>query len=189
MVLLRDDPHSNKQTYFDIGLQYYLAGRVAFIDQLFPVAGNLFHHATEMFLKAALMPGVSPEDLYANYRHRIVDLWNEYIKIDPKEDKYSSFIAELSKWEELRYPKRRDDDIVMHFRMDKNKSGLGFQDLPGRKSSKYELSLEEMDEFFQFVVNIPIVSKDYVKMSLKFGSGNRVEDFKEFNKHIGDLLS
>jgi hypothetical protein len=40
--------------FFKTGSQYYIAGRFAAFAWFHPVAGNLFHHAIEMYLKGAL---------------------------------------------------------------------------------------------------------------------------------------
>lgn len=49
--------------YLSIAIQYYIAGRSAVFAGSMPVAGNLFHHAIEMFLKFLLLPHHSPQDL------------------------------------------------------------------------------------------------------------------------------
>ena len=41
--------------FFRLGVHYYVAGRFAGLTGLFPMAGNLLHHAAEMFLKGALV--------------------------------------------------------------------------------------------------------------------------------------
>jgi len=42
------------QRLFDTGMQYYTIGRYSVLAGVNPVAGNLLHHAIEMFLKGAL---------------------------------------------------------------------------------------------------------------------------------------
>ena len=44
---------SQLMQYFRFGTQYYVAGRYAALVWLIPVAGNLLHHAIEMYLKGA----------------------------------------------------------------------------------------------------------------------------------------
>ena len=46
-----------------LGAHYYIAGRFAFFSAFIPVAGNLLHHAVEMFLKGALIRTLALEKL------------------------------------------------------------------------------------------------------------------------------
>ena len=48
-----------RSEFFSAGTQYYVAGRYAVIVGLIPVAGNLLHHAVEMFLKGGLASSIS----------------------------------------------------------------------------------------------------------------------------------
>lgn len=49
--------------FLDLGFQYYTAGRLAFLTQLTPITGNLFHHAIEMQIKARLSQTHTLEEL------------------------------------------------------------------------------------------------------------------------------
>ena len=42
--------------YFKIATDYYIAGRYAYFSALIPTAGNLLHHAVELYLKGYLCP-------------------------------------------------------------------------------------------------------------------------------------
>src|SRR5262245_52180009 len=44
-----------RDIFYDCGMQYYVAARFAARAGLVPTHGNLFHHAIEMCLKAALV--------------------------------------------------------------------------------------------------------------------------------------
>ena len=71
--------------FVTIAVQYYVAGRQAAIAQLFPVSGNLLHHAVEMLLKGALCRTKSLEELRAN-RHNLKRSWNAFRASFPEEE-------------------------------------------------------------------------------------------------------
>ena len=52
--------------YFRLGMGYYVAGRYASYSHFIIVAGNLCHHAIEMFLKGKLVPTLGREKLRGN---------------------------------------------------------------------------------------------------------------------------
>jgi hypothetical protein len=60
--------------FFKTGSQYYIAGRFAAFAWLHPVAGNLFHHAIEMYLKGALSKTKSLSDL-RKLSHDLLSGW------------------------------------------------------------------------------------------------------------------
>jgi hypothetical protein len=93
-----------RMRFFDFGFQYYVAARFAVRSGLVPVAGNLFHHAIEMFLKGELA-----KHLDEGQRRDIglVELWSEFKKQEAAGSPLASFdpiVETLSKFEEIRYP-------------------------------------------------------------------------------------
>src|SRR5439155_16297211 len=89
--------------------QYYIAARLAARGGLLPVHGNLFHHAVEMYLKAALV-GTTPVKQLKKIGHGLEPLWSEFKKKagDPALSRFDGAIAALDKFEDIRYP----DEIV-----------------------------------------------------------------------------
>jgi hypothetical protein len=63
--------------FFRLGLHYYIAGRFATLAGLFPMAGNLLHHAVEMFLKGALVRLVGLKPL-RKVGHDLNGLWDMF---------------------------------------------------------------------------------------------------------------
>jgi len=76
-----------KHGFYNYGTQYYIAARLAARARLNPVHGNQFHHAVELYLKAALLGTLSLAQM-ANkpYGHDLPALWEEFKKKegDPK---------------------------------------------------------------------------------------------------------
>jgi hypothetical protein len=85
---------------FDYGMEYYAAARSAFLAQLSIVAANTFHHAIEFFLKAHLYRHK------AEWGHDLEVLWRAFrtYASDPKLTEFDGVIAELNKFEHIRYP-------------------------------------------------------------------------------------
>jgi hypothetical protein len=97
-----------KGKYYDFGFQYYVAGRCAVASLLQPVAGNLFHHAIEMLLKGALFGHVGKRKL-RDMGHELESIWKAFkarYAAGPNLQHFDAVIAELNKFEEIRYPEK-----------------------------------------------------------------------------------
>ena len=132
--------------FAQLALQYFVAGRSAAIDQMIPVLGNLLHHAVEMALKATLAPSLGMPAL-KTLGHNLPRMWARFKEIFPAVDvsRFDLVIAELHKFEELRYP----DSIIQHGAM------MGFalfrEQVVSASSSvastpHYAIVLEDIDE-------------------------------------------
>jgi hypothetical protein len=71
-----------------------------------PVAGNILHHAIEMFLKAGLVEYLPTRDLKYNLGHELGKPWREFkAKLaDPELDHFDGAIERLDAFEDIRYP-------------------------------------------------------------------------------------
>jgi hypothetical protein len=100
-------PSREETTFWDTGIQYYVAGRAAVLAALNPVYGSLFHHAVESCLKARLSQKYSLKQLaQRQFGHNLTKLW-ETFKLDfPNENlaEFDDIIADLDRFEWLRYP-------------------------------------------------------------------------------------
>jgi hypothetical protein len=95
--------------FVQTGSQYYVVARSAARSSLMPVAGNLFHHALESFMKSFLALSVDLADLAeVPYRHDLPSIWSEFKKKFPTEDltRFDNLIKSLHSFEEVRYPDR-----------------------------------------------------------------------------------
>lgn len=90
--------------FSNLAVQYYIAGRQAAMAALMPVAGNLYHHAIEMILKARLSKFKSLRDL-KNLGHKLEANWDEFKKLFPEDlSAFDVLIRELDRFERIRYP-------------------------------------------------------------------------------------
>jgi hypothetical protein len=108
--------------FFAAGVQYYVAARLLFFAGGVQVAGNLAHHAVEMFLKGALCAVVPLDDLAKKrpYIHSLTGLWNRF-KGEMGDAALASFddtINRLHQFEDLRYPDTVKDAFAILFTTD-----------------------------------------------------------------------
>jgi hypothetical protein len=85
-------------------VDYYVAGRFAARASLVPLAGNMMHHAIELSLKAALVERVGMDKLRHKFGHNVPKLWNEYRGARTNLSKFDRMVAEVDRFEEIRYP-------------------------------------------------------------------------------------
>jgi hypothetical protein len=137
-----------KTLYFDTALQYQIAARFATIVGMSPVAGNLFHHAIEMYLKGALCK-VLDEAQRRRLGHDLKRIWRRYKRQnpDPVLTKFNRTISDLHNFERIRYP----EDIIYRGM----ESVIGFVREPGFAGTgpiaRYQLVVDELDELVQFL--------------------------------------
>ncbi len=137
--------------FFRLGVHYYVAGRFAALTRLFPMAGNLLHHAAEMFLKGALVRIVGLDKLH-HISHDLNGLWREFKTrfVVSDSDAFDHSIAELDRFERLRYPDKviREgmEAIFDVFRSHRAKTS-GLPKAPLR----YSLVLEDVDVLVKLI--------------------------------------
>jgi len=104
--------HASPFAFSSSALQYYAAGRFSAISLLMPVAGNLLHHAVEMFLKAALAHHISVVDLKKKYSHNLERIWSEFKAGHPSAQltMFDNVVRKLHRFESIRYPSVAGDD-------------------------------------------------------------------------------
>jgi HEPN domain-containing protein len=138
--------------YVRSALHYYITARFATINALVPLAGNLAHHAVELFLKAALLKNTTEKERKDKLRHDLPNIWERYKALMNKAElnKFDQTIADLDKFEGIRYPER-----IMRLGMTleagfvRNPAPVQHAGMP-----RYELALEELDELVQLIFKL-----------------------------------
>jgi hypothetical protein len=112
---------------------------------LIPVAGNLLHHAVEMFLKGGLAPLVELKEL-KDLSHHLPKVWKAFKKRlgEDRLERFDPVVTSLHAFEELRYP----DSIIL--RGAQMTMGVTGQSILARSAQiiptpSYELYLSEVD--------------------------------------------
>lgn len=135
-----------KETFCDLATQYYVAARFAAQVGLLPVHGNLFHHAVEMYLKAAL-GGTLPLGQMKKYSHDLTALWDQFKTkhADPFLRRFDPTIQALQNFESIRYP-----DKIVHKGMLASIAWQPHHAVPGTGSAKvppkYEVIIADIDD-------------------------------------------
>jgi hypothetical protein len=93
--------------FLSLGVQYYTAARSAVRQRLSPVAGNLYHQAIELLLKARLSHTHSLRELSLRpYGHCLQSLWDAFKSevATADLDQFDDTITTLDAFWNLRYP-------------------------------------------------------------------------------------
>ena len=134
-----------KDAFFRTGAQYYVVGRFSAFASFLPITGNLFHHAVELFIKGYFAPTTTPNERKA-WGHNLKSIWSRFKGqvADPTLARFDATIAELHKFEDIRYPERLVKQGMI--------AGISYVKptgpitVPGRTEPTYEIVLEEVDE-------------------------------------------
>src|SRR5919109_157968 len=101
-----------RNIFYDCGMQYYVAARFAARAGLVPIHGNLFHHAIEMYLKAALVGTLTVAKM-KQIGHCLPVLWDRFKETDPTLARFDPTIHALDEFESIRYPNRIVDEGML----------------------------------------------------------------------------
>jgi hypothetical protein len=161
-----------RQEFFDLGFQYFVAGRFAASAALSPVSGTLFHHAIEMFLKGELTKHLT-ERQRRKLHHGLKALWTTFkAHVGPEDSALSAFdqvIDELDKFEDIRYPEK----IVSQGMTCSIEFGKRIPMKTSSRSPRYELFVGEIDALVNAIldkskVNPSFFTRRYQKHALTY---------------------
>jgi hypothetical protein len=150
---MSNQAESDSLNYFKLGTQYYLTGRFATFAGCLPVAGTLLHHALEMFLKGDLISHLSRDEL-KRVGHSLERLWSQYKQSKPSIDlaRFDKLVAELHKFEDIRYPDRITDfGMYGTISIVKWSPGPSFWSADGNVPPGYHLVVSDLDEMVKAV--------------------------------------
>jgi len=149
--------HTSQLELVPLAVQHYVAGRMLALQLQTHVAGNILHHAVELFIKAELARVVSIDELKNKYRHNLKKLWRKYATMHT--DSPGGFldtVTDLDAFEEIRYPSAEKESIAHHYSL--------FKDSAGRRMGApgaYSLTLESIDELVAFIASKPTLRNSY----------------------------
>ncbi|SBV37671.1 hypothetical protein STPYR_12614 [uncultured Stenotrophomonas sp.] len=141
--------HTSHFELYPLALQHYVAGRMLALQLQTHVAGNILHHAVELFLKAELSPTATIDELKNKYRHNLKKIWVAYKALHSDvPDDFASTIADLDAFEEIRYPSAEKESIGHRYALFKELAALHLM-----PQSTYSLVLESIDELIAFTIS------------------------------------
>ena len=164
-----DDAEINDRAhmqFFRLGVHYYAAGRFASLTGLFSVAGNLLHHAVEMFLKGALVRLVGLNEL-RNVRHDLNRLWAMFKQHFSKAQvaDFDKAVAQMHRFERLRYPDVAiREGMEAHFALFRSHT-VDASEIRGSEP-RYFLVLEDFDALAKLVFELASVNPAFYLSSL-----------------------
>src|SRR6266542_1815192 len=156
---------SSEQTqlnFFSAATQYYITGRYGVLAGQIPVAGNLLHHAIEMYLKGSLAKTMTLKQL-KDLSHSLPGIWATFKTKFPSSDltKFDSLISSLHDFEELRYP---DSILTNGMAVSAGVTRVAGTGPIGTAHpvTQYELYLEEIDAFVGKIFQVASVNPNFV---------------------------
>jgi len=147
----QEDKERLQIEYLRSALHYYITARFATINALIPLAGNLAHHAVELYLKAALVK-TTDEKERRQLKHHLPKIWERYKAqvTSPELNEFDRTIADLDKFEGIRYPERiLTLGMTLEAGFVRNPEPTQHAGMP-----RYELILDELDGLVKLIFQI-----------------------------------
>jgi hypothetical protein len=149
--------------FFDLGMQYYAAGRYGVFVWLHPVAANLLHHAVEMCLKGGLAKWGKGLVELRQLGHSLPEIWKEF-KAHADEaslDRLDEAMQALNAFEDLRYPNSvLEGGMQSTFNIRKS-DVMPVSSAAASHPKAYDLCLEEVDEILGAVFKAAGINPEF----------------------------
>jgi len=155
-----------KWRFADLATQYYAAARIAAKTGLAPIHGNLFHHAVELYLMAALVGTIPVEQMKRNpFSHDLRAIWRAFKtkENDSALDRFDGTVEALHEFESIRYP----DKVVDHgmiVAIGWKPGDAGRVTGTGKMPPSYEVVIEEVDRLIIEVLRCASVNPKFFGM-------------------------
>jgi hypothetical protein len=150
--------------YFDLATQYYLAARWATFTIAGAVAGNLFHHAIELYLKGGLSRNLSRPQL-KKLGHDLRRLWKVYKqKYSASElSGFDSCIRQLHRFETIRYPDAvAEKGMFFAIPVSRPQPPLDFPVFGGGSTPPtYFVVVNDIDQLIKILFTIGLLNPDF----------------------------
>lgn len=168
-----------------LSTQYYVLGRAAALHHQMPVLGNLFHHAVEMALKAALAHQIDLEAMKKKLSHHLPKTWEMFLALNPHLDgtEHAVSIERLHSFEELRYPDSMvANGGIIQFALFRYEVGaLGSFGKYCSSGPIYLLILEDIDALLAFIFKSAGLD---IEEHLEFRTPEVLELLRKHNRHL-----
>jgi hypothetical protein len=141
-----------QRRYLDAATQYYAAGRFAVVNGLVPAAGNLFHHAIELYLRGSLWQQTNGRKR-RKLGHPLGRAWRRFKQElgDSALDEFDGVIGELERFDDLRRPEtilRLGTEVSFSFAISAPTPAAPV----GRPVPKYVLVVDEIDRLVAVIL-------------------------------------
>ena len=172
--------YSSHFDYLPLAVQHYVGGRILALQMHMPVAGNILHHAVELFLKAQIAEYTPTKELANSkkYGHHLDLLWHEYTRRVPACPEYHfETISELDRFEEIRYPRAEREQLATSYALYKGSDG-------SRQTAEgaYSFTLECIDELVSFLASNPKLKSHARELAMAMPSFS-IQALLDSNRH------
>jgi HEPN domain-containing protein len=170
------------QEYFSGAIQYHIAARYAAFAGFIPVAGNLAHHATEMYLKGYLCRKLTEVER-RKLGHSLVKIWRAVKRDigDSMLDNFDATISAIDKFERIRYPEeivRKGMTATVGFK----KGGIAKDH--GHSKPSFVLIIDDFDALAKRILKKSHVNPKF----LTNGLSNEAQKYLRQSNESGDLV-
>lgn len=147
--------------------EYYASARVAVASGMLMICGNLFHHAFELLIKAALSKHLDINSVQPPYRHDLPRLWSDFKIHYPVSDTQFDHIPQvLHAFEGLRYPDQyvNDHNEISFVGAGFSYTSVKFDSTPG---VLIELSVDALETWWQFLHSLTGFNPDFSLQTIR----------------------
>ena len=158
-----------KFDFVQLGVEYYVCGRFAFLNLYPPLVGNLMHHAIEMLLKDILMETYTVDELKENFHHRLTELWSATKKVtqDTALANFDGLIAKLDRFGRIRYPDRVVNEGATIQLGLRSGDDVNYPISASNPATSYQLALEDIDRLVKTLFKLTDYNPKVCLMKLR----------------------
>ncbi len=131
--------------------EYYASARMAVASGMTTICGNLFHHAFELLIKAALMERFDINAVKPPYKHDLPRLWSDFkIHYAVADTQFDTISPVLHAFEDLRYPDQyvNDHNQISIVGMGLSGTAVKFGSKPG---VRLVVNVDQLETWWQFL--------------------------------------
>jgi HEPN domain-containing protein len=147
--------------------EYYASARVAVASGMHTICGNLFHHAFELMIKAALMNRIDINSVRPPYKHDLPRLWIDFkVHYTVPDTQFDPIPPVLHAFEDLRYPDQyvNDHNQISIVGMGLSGTSVKFGFSPG---VRIVLNVDQLAKWWQFLHTSTGFNPDYAVQAIR----------------------
>ena len=158
-----------KFDFVQLGVEYYVCGRFAFLNLHPPLAGNLMHHAVEMLLKGILIETYTVDELKDNFHHRLTKLWSATKQVTQEGAlaNFDGLIMKLGRFERIRYPDRVVNEGATIQLGLRSGDDVNYPVSSSNPATSYQLALEDIDRLVKTLFKLTNYNPKVCLMKLR----------------------
>lgn len=172
-------------SFFYLGIEFYLLGRIAFHKQLINAAAVLFHHAVERLLLAEVAVGKTKKELKQRYKnHKLLLYWTDFkeVKDITGKNNLDGVIKRFNDAVDLRFVSLETTSIVFMPTRESISKMTSYESMGKKEKYGHVVVLEDIDLFVKEMVDHLNINPQLVHHLMAMS--NRMPDYLEGNRHL-----